>query len=372
MSTETTSSRSSTRSARATTRSRPEPERSGAGSPLGLHRVLDRERRLPQAAEQLDNTLPIWSNEILLDVERLNIDAASFMQMEQETRRDPSKIAAIVRENLDRRGKQQNRVTGSGGMLVGTVRQVGSHYRGPLKLRPGDRIATLVSLTLTPLRLDAIHKVHLDKHQLDVSGHAILFETGIAAKLPEFLPEPVAMALFDVAGAPATVNAMVKAGQRIVVLGAGGKAGTLCCVAARRKAGKKGKIIAIEPSARAAAELERLRCCDAVLQIDARDPVAVQAAVAAATRGKMGDVVINVASVPDTEASALLSVHGKGQVLFFGMATSFTKVALGAEGIGCGAKLLFGNGYYRGHDRFAVELLKTNRLLRDLFCRRYG
>jgi L-erythro-3,5-diaminohexanoate dehydrogenase len=351
---------------------RPLPERPGNGSPLGLHRVLDRERRLPQAAERLDNTLPIWSNEILIDVERLNIDAASFVQMERETGHDRAKISAIVLRNLEERGKQQNRITGSGGMLVGRVRQVGSKYRGPLKVRVGDRIATLVSLTLTPLALAEIRAVHLEKHQLDVSGHAVLFETGIAAKLPDFLPEPVAMALFDVAGAPATVDAMVKAGQRVVVLGGGGKAGTLCCVAARRKAGKKGKVIAIEPSARAAEDLERLGCCDAVLQIDARDPVAVQAAVEAATRGKMGDVVINVASVPDTETSALLSVHGKGQVLFFGMATSFTKVALGAEGIGCGAKLLFGNGYYRGHDRFSVELLRKNRALRELFCRRYG
>lgn len=348
------------------------PERSGEASPLGLHRVLDKEPRLPQAAERIDNSLPIWNNEILIDVERLNIDAASFVQMEKETSHSPEKIAAIVLDNLKQRGKQQNRVTGSGGMLVGKVRQIGSKYRGPLKVKPGDRIATLVSLTLTPLAIEKIHAVHLEKHQIDVTGTAILFETGIAAKLPDFLPEPVAMALFDVAGAPATVNAMVKAGQRVVVLGGGGKAGTLCCAAARKKAGKKGKVIAVEPSPRAADDLEKLGICDAVLRIDARDPVAVQAAVADATRGKMGDVVINVASVPDTENSALLSVHGKGQVLFFGMATSFTKVALGAEGIGSGAKLLFGNGYYRDHDRFAVELVRRDKHLRELFCRRYG
>ncbi len=348
------------------------PERPNDGSPLGLHRVLDKERRLPQAADRLDNSLPIWNNEILIDVERLNIDAASFVQMEQESAHDRSKIAATILANLERRGKQQNRVTGSGGMLVGKVRQVGSRYKGALSVKPGDRIATLVSLTLTPLHLESIQTIHLEKHQVDVTGHAVLFETGIAAKLPDFLPEAVAMAVFDVAGAPATVAAMCKPGQRVVILGGGGKAGTLCCVAARKKVGPKGKVIAIEPSSRAASDLDSLHCCDAVLGIDARDPIAVQSAVAAVTRGKMADVVINVASVPDTETSALLSVNAKGQVLFFGMATSFTKVALGAEGIGCGAKLVFGNGYYRNHDRFAVELLRRDRKLREMFIRRYS
>ena len=44
----------------------------------------------------------------------------------------------------------QNPVTGSGGMLVGTVEEVGPE--SPLGLTAGDRVATLVSLTLTPLR----------------------------------------------------------------------------------------------------------------------------------------------------------------------------------------------------------------------------
>ena len=47
------------------------------------------------------------------------------------------------------RGKMQNPVTGSGGMLTGVVAEAGPE--SPLGLEPGDRIATLVSLSLTPL-----------------------------------------------------------------------------------------------------------------------------------------------------------------------------------------------------------------------------
>lgn len=350
----------------------PKDERSELGHPLGIHRVKDAKTRLPQAAETLDNSLPIFSNEVLIKVEKLNIDAASFVQMEKETGGDEKKIAEIVLGNCRTRGKQQNRVTGSGGMLLGEVAQVGSKYKGPIKFKKGDRIATLVSLSLTPLALDRVNAIDKGTHQMDVEGSAILFERTIAAALPRDVPEKVAMAVYDVAGAPATVYGLAKARQTLVVIGAGGKAGILSCVAGRKKVGKAGKVIAIEPFGAAAKDLRELGVCNEVLEIDATDPIAVQSGVAKATRGKMGDIVINVASVPETEVSALLSTRQKGKIIYFSMATSFTRVALGAEGIVSDATLIFGNGYYPNHSKFSLDLLRRNKKLNELFLRRYA
>lgn len=348
------------------------PERNAPGHPFGIHRVKDPKVCLPQAAEQLDNTLPIYSNELLIRVERLNIDAASFVQMEEETRKDPTKIGEIVLENTRAFGKQQNQVTGSGGMLIGSIAQIGKKYRGPLKVSVGDRVASLISLTLTPLHIDQIVRVHPSTHQIEVKGHAILFESSIAALLPKDIPEAVAMAVYDVAGAPATVNQACRQGQTVVVIGAGGKAGLLSLVAARKKIGRSGKLIAIEPFEKACEDIDQLGLRAYLLRVDATDPVAVYQAVAKATRGRMADVVINVASVPNTENSALLSVKEKGKIIFFSMATSFSKVTLGAEGIATHASLLFGNGYYPNHARFSLDLLRKNNKLRALFERRYG
>ena len=219
--------------------------------------------------------------------------------------------------------------------------------------------------------MEKISKVHLATHQIEVEGHAILFESSIAAPLPKDIPEEVAMAVYDVAGAPATVNGHCKRGETLVVVGAGGKAGLLCCVAGRRKVGKTGKVIAIEPFARAVDDLKALGVCDDILEIDATDPIAVRAGVESATRGKMGDIIINVASVPNTETGSILIVKGSGKVIFFSMATSFTRVALGAEGIGCPATLIFGNGYYPNHSGFALDLLRKHKRLKELFYRRY-
>lgn len=347
-------------------------ERKGVAHPWGLHRVLDREPRLPQTASRLDNRLPIYSNEILIDVEYLNVDAASFNQMERETRGSEAKIARIVLTNTQKRGKQHNQVTGSGGMLIGKVAAVGSRYRGEGRFKVGDCVATLVSLTLTPLHLEKILSVNKKNHQIRVEGHAILFESGILAKLPADIPQTVAMAAFDVAGAPATVNAICRRGDRVLVIGGGGKAGLMSCVAARQKVGASGRIYAVEPCGFAARDLERLRTCDAVWRLDATNPVAIATRVERHTHGKMANVVVNVASVPNTELSAILSSGANAKVLFFSMTTSFTKATLGAEGVASRATLLLGNGYYPGHARFAIDLLRKRPPLRELFYRRYG
>jgi len=347
-------------------------ERNKKADPFGVHRVLDGRPTLPQSAERLDNSLPIYSNEILIEVDHLNIDAASFVQMEKQTSGNSKKIGKIILDNSLNRGKQQNRVTGSGGMLVGRVKQIGSKYQGPLKLKVGDRVATLVSLTLTPLALDEIRSVDLKTHQVAASGYAVLFETGIAAKMPEDLPEKAAMALFDVAGAPALVFATARKAQSLLVIGAGGKAGALSCVAGRQKIGPKGKLFAIEPHPQAAKDLKKLGVCDEIWSVDATDPLAVRRMVEKATHGKLCDVVINVASVPNTEVSALISCSLKGKIIFFSMATSFTKVTLGAEGIGSSAELIFGNGYYPNHAEFVVKLARENEKLRSLFISRYA
>jgi len=348
-----------------------ETERSTPGKPYGLSRVLDKKAQLPAAAQKIDNALPIYANELLIHVEKLNIDAASFVQMEKETGGDANKIGQIVLKNCQTQGRQKNRVTGSGGMLVGTVKQVGTKYKGPHALKSGDRVASLVSLILTPLHLDRIINVNLKTHQIAVQGHAILFEKGPVTLMPEDLADPVAMAAFDVAGAPKTVSTLCQQGDTVVIVGAGGKAGLMCCYAAREAVGTEGQILGIEPHPENNKQLQQLEICDVVLSIDATDPVATLTGVQKSSHGKMGDVVVNVTPIPNTEVATILCANPKGTVLFFGMATSFSNVVLGAEGLASEAKLLFGNGYYPAHDVAAMALLRKHQPLLDLFNRRY-
>ena len=342
---------------------------------LGIHRSIDPPGSLPQPAWCIDNTPACGPGEILIDVQRLNIDAASFTQLVKVARErlgDAAEgleqaVAESIRDIVGQRGKMHNPVTGSGGMLIGRVAEVGRELAGQVDLRPGDPIATLVSLSLTPLYLEEIEKVHLDTDQVDVKGKAILFTSGLYAKLPDDLPENLALAVLDVAGAPAQTARLVKPGDRVVILGGGGKSGLLVTYEAKKQAGPEGRVIVLDYGDVGLERARRLGFADRVLKVNATNPLEAMTAVADATGGAMADVTINCVNVPGTEMASILSTKNGGTVYFFSMATSFTAAALGAEGVGADVTMVIGNGYTRGHAELALQCLRESETLRRMF-----
>ena len=146
------------------------------GCRYGTHRVLSPLGTLPQPALKLDNSTDIYDNEVLIDVSTLNIDSASFTQIKQACGNDPAKMEEMILSIVKERGKLQNPVTGSGGMLIGTVKKIGESFPKN-RIKIGDRIATLVSLSLTPLKINAIKSINPSSDQVDVDAQAILFES---------------------------------------------------------------------------------------------------------------------------------------------------------------------------------------------------
>ena len=336
--------------------------------PYGLRRVVKPRGALPQQAEVLDPRLPLGPDELSIDVEHLNIDAASFRQIEKEVGGSAERISARVAEIVAARGKMQNPVTGSGGMLIGRIREVGAQHPAASDLKCGDRIATLVSLTLTPLVLEEITAVHAHAERLDVRGRAILFATGLWAPLPVDLPEPLALAVLDVCGAPAWVARLAQKGMQVLVLGAG-KSGSLACAQAKRNG---ARVTALDYREEAPRRLVAEGLADQAIAVDATRPLEVYQRARAATGGALFDLVVNCASVPGTEMGSILAAREGGEVLFFSMATSFTAAALGAEGVGKDVKLTIGNGYARGHAQLALDLLRATPALQRIFTARVG
>jgi len=331
--------------------------------PTGMHRVLDPRGVLPQAADRLDTRPELWDDEVRIRVERLNLDAASFRQLEGQHGGGDAVRAAVL-AIVGERGKMQNPVTGSGGMLVGTVEEVGP--RSILGLEPGDQVATLVSLALTPLVIDdGLARWDGNSEQVPCSGHAILFGRSIAARLPDDMSTELALSVMDVCGA-AALTARVVGGYEaptVCVIGAAGKSGSLACAGAR-DAGA-GRVIGVVPVQREADSLRAAGLADEVVVADARDPVAVSRAVAEA--GGPADVTVVCVDVPGCEGGALLSTAQRGTVVFFSMATSFSAAALGAEGLAADVTMLVGNGYVPGHADAALDLIRRNPGVRGLF-----
>jgi L-erythro-3,5-diaminohexanoate dehydrogenase len=371
-----------------------------SSSPLGLHRVIEPPGVLPQAAWRLDASPAIAPDEVRIRVDRLNLDAASYRQIRETYSGDPDKIRTAVLDIITTRGKMQNPVTGSGGMLTGHVDEAGP--QSPLGLEPGQRVATLVSLTLTPLQItDGLAAWDGQSEQVPCEGHAILFARSIAAELPDDLPTPLSLAVMDVCGAPALTSRVVKQGSVVLIIGAAGKSGSLSAAAARQSGA--AKIIGVVPSEEEAALLRNpattqdegtggmptasedrqsrprpaadLRApqsplADVIVVADARDPIGLAEKVEAA--GGLADVTVVCVDVAGCEGGAILSTKQGGTVIFFSMATSFSAAALGAEGMAADVTMLVGNGYVPGHADFALDLIRTTPAVRKLFERRVG
>ena len=348
----------------------------GESSPVGLHRVLEPsgdQITLPQTAQRLDASPQIWADEVRIDVEVLNLDAASYRQLCSVHQlpgggTDGAAVKAAVLDIVAARGKMQNPVTGSGGMLIGTVAEVGP--ASPLGLAAGDHVATLVSLSLTPLQItDGLERWDGLGERVPAAGHAILFGRSIAAVLPVDLDPELALMVMDVCGAPALVARLVReyaatgVAPSVLVLGGAGKSGSMS-LAAAADAGA-GRRVAVVPFEREALMLEGTGLADHVVIADARSPLGLSSAVEAA--GGAADITVVCVDVPGCEQPALLSTAQGGTVIFFSMATNFAAAALGAEGLAADVRMLVGNGYVPGHADYALKLLRNNSAVRGLF-----
>ena len=275
------------------------------GCKYGTHRVIEPAGVLPQPAKKISNDMEIFSNEILIDVIALNIDSASFTQIEEEAGHDVEKIKAKIKEIVAEKGK------------------------------------------------------------------AVLFESGIYAVLPKDMSETLALAALDVAGAPAQVAKLVKPCQSVAILGSAGKSGMLCAYEAVKRVGPTGRVIGVVRNEKEKALLERVSDKVRVVIADATKPMDVLHAVLEANDGKEVDVAINCVNVANTEMSTILPVKDFGIAYFFSMATSFTKAALGAEGVGKDITMIVGNGYTVDHADITLQELRESAALREIFNELY-
>lgn len=333
-----------------------------------MHRVIAPLGAMPQNAWRVDNTPLAAANELLCDVDWLNIDSASFRQIDEAEHGDSARIAAHILAIVSERGKQHNSVTGSGGMFIGRIREIGRDF--PTQLSIGTQIASLVSLTLTPLAIDEVLEVDRKRGRLRIRGTATLFASGIFAELPDDIPTAAALALFDVAGAPAQTMRRAAAGMNVVVIGADGKSGLLTALAA---ANAGARVIGVVPDATSfgATLLLDAKIVSDLVQVDARDAAGTLQAVSAVLPD-LADLVMNCVNVAGTEPASLLITKDRGTTFFFSMATSFSAAALGAEGFAKDVDMVIGNGYVHGHAKTALAVLRSNPLVTEYFIKQYG
>ncbi|MGH2877307.1 MAG: L-erythro-3,5-diaminohexanoate dehydrogenase, partial [Solirubrobacteraceae bacterium] len=196
---------------------------------LGAGRVLEPAGALPQAALRLDAAPPLRAHEIEIEVDTLALDSTSFRQLMESCHGDPERVGGAIMEIVADRGKMHNPVTGSGGVLAGTIRAVGDEYPNPPQL--GARVVTLTSLTTTVLRLDAVEHVDPGSPHVRVRGIAYLPSATPWALYPEGVSFDAALAAFDVCNSASQTRSLITPDVRTVLVLGGGHAGLLALAA---------------------------------------------------------------------------------------------------------------------------------------------
>jgi len=326
---------------------------------LGADRVLEPRGALPQPAARLDASGPVRPREFEVAVERLCLDSTSHRNLRERVGGEPDRMAERILEIVARRGKLHNPETDSGGVLVGTVTAVGERCDSPPEV--GERIVTLASLTLTPLRLDAVAHVDPGSPQVEVRGTAYVFDRAAWARPPNDLPLARAVEVYDVCAAASQTRALAPPGGSVCVLGAG-HAGKLALAAARDAVGE-GTVIAADVDAYAIERVASLGLADISVVADLREPLAALEALRAAG-GEPADLTVLVVNATGCEATAMLLTAEGGTALFFSMATSFQAAALAADGMSSSARMVVGSGYSPDGGAYAIDLIRHSAPLR--------
>jgi L-erythro-3,5-diaminohexanoate dehydrogenase len=327
---------------------------------LGADRVLAPPGALPQPAERLDAGGPVRPYELEVAVERLCLDSTSFRDIRERAARDAGTMAERIAEIVGARGKMHNPETDSGGVLLGTVAAVGESYESPPEL--GERIVTLASLTLTPLRLEAVTRVDPDSPQVEVAGTAYLPERAAWGPVPDDLPLATTLEIYDVYGAGSHTRALAPKDGTVCVLGAG-HAGKLA-LAAARDAMAGGTLVAVDVDAEAVERVKALGLCDIGVVTDLRDPLRATEALRAAG-APPADLTVVVVNAAGCEPTAILVTADDGTILFFSMATSFSTAALTADGMASSVRMLVGSGYTPDVGAYALDLVRRSGPLRE-------
>lgn len=331
---------------------------------LGFYRSIQPKNSFPQSAWKLDNDMTVRSNELLVDVKILNINQISFLQIMEETGGDKEKISEKIFKTIEERGKMHNIATGTGGMLYGRVAQMGKDYPNYYDVAAGDEIISLVSLSVTPLKITSIINIDISSAQIEVVGQAIIFENCPIIKKTAALPLKLLIAALDEAGPPAETSRIVKKGDNVIILGAAGKMGLLCAFAARDKIGSDGRIAGLVNSYESKDKLEKSGIFDELICCDANDTLNVYNHYLKC--GRLYDVVINCLSISYTEIISLLFAKNKGTVFLASLACDCKIAGLTSEALGKDLTIIPYKGYVEGHAQLTMSLMERYEQLQML------
>ncbi len=338
---------------------------------FGVRRVLEPKGAVPATAWKLDNSIEISDEEVLMRIERLNVEWDSFQQICSSSGFNENRIRAKILDIVDKRGKLHNPFTGTGGCFLGTVEKTGKKYDGPLK--EGERAYCLVSLCGVPISLDRVGDIDFNYGQVDASGHAVLFRTSPVFPVDETLGVSYTLSAMNEAGCLMTAKEMAENNAAVNIAVIGRNACTSVVYAsAVKKASPSAHVTAImDENLRGKLEdsaIEEIVAPDVdhVIMTNLSDPIGTYEKLKdAGERCCDADMVIVAEDVYGVETLAVFMAKASGCIYFTTVDNHYAVAQTVAESIGKSVYMYLFDQYIRDYPLFTMDVVRSSRGVLD-------
>ena len=326
----------------------------------GIKRVVEPKHVLPTSAWRVDNTREIYPNEMRISVHKIHIESTSFRQICVETNNNAEKIKDRIMDITLKRGKLHNPVTDTGGVVYGTVEEIGPEYRNEKGLAVGDQVICNASLAAIPLYISRITSVNMNFTQVDAEGYAILFDEFPVVKKPEDLPVNLMLYTFDESGTLYSAYKSAAEKQRCLVVGNSLLTNLLFGYAIRKSAGPEAEIVCLFDNntdigirGRALSDLLE-ETFDAIHYVNILKPVECLDKLDVG----LFDMSVNCADLPGAETINILSTKAGGVVYFANLINNYNIALYITEAISREIQIKCADGYEEEYAEFDIEILR--------------
>lgn len=334
---------------------------------FGVSRVMEPKGAVPATAWKLNNQRQIGPKEIRIRLETVHIEWDNFNQICSHCGYDEMRIKARIMQIIEERGKLHNPFTGSGGLFMGTIEEIGSEVDAE-GLMVGDRVFSQSSITGMAMHIDRITRLDFNYGQMECQGYVICFEATSLIRYTGEVSEKYLLTAIDEEGNFLGVRQAVseQKAERAVIIGGNLVTTLLYAQILRDCFGESTKVTAVldKHSLGNLTEAEIISAFQPVIEhtcfTDLCQPLEAWKQIRDEGKNEQPiDAVINLEDISGSETLATLLVREHGTVFYASLQNNYSVGILVADSMGKEVTPYALDGFDKDAYDYAVKLIQA-------------
>ncbi|MGN1414899.1 MAG: sigma 54-interacting transcriptional regulator [Anaerovoracaceae bacterium] len=334
---------------------------------FGVSRVMEPKGAVPATAWKLDNQRQIGPKEIRIRLEKVHIEWDNFNQICSHCGYDEMRIKARIMQIIEERGKLHNPFTGSGGLFMGTIEEIGSEVEAD-GLAVGDRVFSQSSITGLAMHIDRISHLDYNYGQMECQGYVICFEATSLIRYTGEVSAKYLLTAIDEEGNFLGVRQAVseRKAERAVIIGGNLVTTLLYAQILRDCFGESTMVTAVldKHSLGNLTEAEIISAFQPVIEhtcfVDLSQPLEAWRQIRDEEKNDLPvDAVINLEDISGSETLATLLVREHGTVFYASLQNNYSVGILVADSMGKEVTPYALDGFDKDAYDYAVKLIQA-------------